>query len=88
MVVEQREDKLTGEHSDREMMLKRQNGKLMFMMMVIIRWRLGLMMLMVVIIRWRLGEWQDFGELALGKLPDHRLHRGVRKLSRLVGNYF
>ena len=74
MVVEQREDKLTGEHSDREMMLKRQNGKLMFMMMVIIRWRLG--------------EWQDFGELALGKLPDHRLHRGVRKLSRLVGNYF
>ena len=73
MVVEQREDKLMG---DREMMLKRQNGELMFMM------------LMMVVIRWRLGEWQDFGELALGKLPDHRLHRGVRKLSRLVGNYF
>ena len=39
-------------------------------------------------IRGRLGERQHFGELALWKLPNHRLDRGVRKLSGLVRNYF
>ena len=43
---------------------------------------------MMFSIRGRLGERQHFGELALWKLPNHRLDRGVRKLSGLVRNYF